>query len=109
MTTAMSGVGDATRTTDRDAQARDEETSLSHLRAECDQAWAQVKETQQQLDESRHTTSAAQPASQEPLVSILREKERHLRAEIAVTKDLALQTLPNDRRVRFYNIHQSLR
>lgn len=101
MTSTMSGDGDPTTTTDTDTQAGDAGNSISHLRAECEKAWAQVKETQQQLDQSQCSTSATQSASQQPLVSILREKERHLRAEIAVTKDLALQSLPSDPQVGF--------
>lgn len=98
----MSGDGDPSTTTDTDEQAGDVESSISHLRVECEKAWDQVKETQQQLDQSRLTTSVAHAANQQPLISILREKERRLRAEIAVTKDVALQTLPNDHRVGIF-------
>ena len=100
MTRTMSGDGDPSTTTGTDEQPGDVESSISHLRGECEKAWDQVKETQQQLDQSRRSASATHAANQQPLVSILREKERRLRAEIAVTKDLALQTLPNDPRVR---------
>ena len=96
----MSGSEDAASATSHDVQASDVETSLANLRIECETAWAQVKETQKQLMPVQQTDFTAEASGQQPLITILREKERQLRAEIEVTKNLAPQTLPNDSLVR---------
>lgn len=72
-----------------DTAASQDDPSLQQLRAECEQLWEQVKDTQRQLDEAHHSPASAQSGDQSTLLAILREKERRLVAEIETTKDLA--------------------
>jgi hypothetical protein len=65
----------------------------------------QVKETLQEIERHQQTATSvgpsATPVSQQwQVVSILKNKERRLRAEIEIMKERAPQTLPNNPKVR---------
>ncbi|XP_076441610.1 centromere protein K-like [Babylonia areolata] len=90
--------GDVSNKARTDSEASEVDTSLRELRAECEQAWAQVKDRQQQVEQTRRLHSALS-GDQAPLVAILREKERQMRAEVEVAKELEPQTLPRDAQV----------
>ncbi|KAK7469627.1 hypothetical protein BaRGS_00036356 [Batillaria attramentaria] len=73
--------------------------SISTLKAACEKTWADVKQTQEQLRQCQQPQSTAHFSEQQPLLAILREKERRLRAEIQVAKESRAHTLPNDTEV----------
>lgn len=70
--------------------------TINTLKTACEKNWADIKQTHQQLKECQRPHSTSHNPNQQPLLAILKEKERRLRAEIQVAKDTATFTLPND-------------
>ncbi|KAL8615528.1 hypothetical protein ACOMHN_028191 [Nucella lapillus] len=96
----MNARGDITDTLESNGEAPQPDACLTELRAECKEAWKKVKESQQHLEETRQPPCSALSASEPSLLAaILREKERRLRAEIEVARELEPQTLPQNAQV----------
>lgn len=74
-------------------------SSLKSLKAECEKTWEEIKELQKQLVQCQKPHSSAQSPAQQPLIAILKEKERRLKAEIQQILVSPLQTLPSDSQV----------
>lgn len=74
------------------------------LKTECETIWSEIQETQQLLQQTQQVYSATRSLDQQPLVAILKEKEKRLKAEIEVLKNSTPRSLSTNSEVRTCNV-----
>ncbi|PVD25952.1 hypothetical protein C0Q70_13618 [Pomacea canaliculata] len=79
------------------------------LKTECETIWSEIQETQQLLQQTQQVYSATRSLDQQPLVAILKEKEKRLKAEIEVLKNSTPRSLSTNSEVIEASLYEDLK